>query len=262
MKKLLVILLANLLVIGIPAMARIYTEWEFNDGTLTIETVKTSEGDLQHGAVSSLDYLHIASSYSKGFQEVFEKPSGYYSWTAFGYTRYVEINNGEVETFTTRNNVGRNWYWPAYTEYTSYLSTSGSGTLYQTFFNPYSTAKFTTEISSDNDFLMGVWEYGKIGGEFEFALGGEGDNSGALYLQMNDRAEHNGWRKASGNFYFEGNSANTGFGISGTNILDFSAGWTVDGISGTVDMNTNGGEFDFDASGFNIILGGQIETIK
>lgn len=245
----------------------VHTEWSFSGpGELNIHTEMSSgSGDYTVGAVSGEDHLNIDSygSGTSGYQNISSYHAGYYDWKGFSIERYVEVENGSVDTWTVRDNVGSGWYWPAYTEYGALLDTDGAGSLFQSFSNVYSVANMETAIQADCSYLMGAGLEGTIGGYFNFGIGAEGDSSGELYLSTTDRSEHNGYRLLMGNFCLDADPADAGFSAIWGNLADFSGYVETPNIYQEFNVDVGGsGDFNEGASASWVIIQGFIDEMK
>lgn len=218
-------------------------EWDLNEGTLEITTVKT-------GILEAVDCLSVSTDgdSSSGWQLVSANPNED-DWHVAGFSieRFVSIDDGgEVETWTLRDN---NYpAWGGKTLYFAGLETDDSGTLYQDFSTTYFRGDMETGIVVDCSYLIEAGEFSNdTYGEFFFLIGGNGTGNAVLGLDLTDFSETGctpGRRLMTGSFYFAGSEddPSAGFMASGESLLDIEGFIDVDNILTTFDVDVAGGD--------------------
>lgn len=234
----------------------ITTFWEFEGpGEIDITTSKLD------GAGGD-DHINVIStgSWSLGTQSVTATPHGY-AWcgTDFRVDREVAVGDGQISTWTTRENTYP--YWGAYTEYGAIVDTEGTGSLSQSFYNTYYYAGMSTHLVANSPFMMGVYEYGDVGGEFEFEMGAEGSGSGELSINLTDKSEHNGTRLLYGDYFLYADPANAGLNAYGETLLALQGYTETPSLWQGYDFDW-AGNFSTGGSGDFVELGGTIIGAK
>lgn len=267
MKKLfgiaLVLAVLASLCLGTAALAadpeEVHTDWEFTGpGSVQIDT--QSYRASQTGSSSHL-FVQTTGSYSTGSEDIAVYPNGYYDWTGFSVERYAEIDDGIIQgSFVRDNNYA---YWMADTQYGAQLETDGAGSMYQSFSNTYSYATFYSHIEADCPFTMYAGESGSIGGNWNFGIGAQGDDSGVLDLNLTDRSEHNGWRLMYGSFNVNADPASAGFGATWATLADFDGQVTTPDITQNFGVDVSGsGSYNKDASASWVTIAGFVTGMK
>jgi len=256
----LAVALAGVMLFSVVALAdgptEINVEWDIEGpGGIEIYTEKT-EG------AGGTDYLNVETygSGSIGSQTMTATPHGY-TWcgTDFRVSRSVSVEDGIASAFTVRDN---NYsYWGAYTEYSAYVDTSGSGLLNQSYYNTYYYAGMSTYLEANSPYDLGYHEEGSVGGIFEFGIGAIGDGSAELNVSLTDKAEHNGTRLMYGSYGLYADPANAGFDAYGANLLDLQGYLETPTIFTGYNLNTSG-YYGIGASADWVGIGGTIDGLR